>query len=107
MALHFFLLLSSLIAAIAIILVLYSFNTAVVLATPFVADNSSSQLKSQSFWTKGADMPTPRTDFTGAALNGSVYIIGGFDSKGTTKDTVEFMIQKQTSGILPLHYPMH
>ena len=35
-------------------------------------------------------MPTPRTDFTGAALNGSVYIIGGFDRKGTTKDTVEF-----------------
>ena len=34
-------------------------------------------------------MPTPRTDFTGAVLNGSVYVIGGFDSEGATKDTVE------------------
>jgi hypothetical protein len=63
MAFQFFLLLSYLIAAI--ILVLYSLNIAVVLATPLV----SSQLeKSPSFWTNGADMPTPRTDFTGAAL---------------------------------------
>ena len=87
MASHFFLLLSSLIAAIAIIPVLYSINISVLLTTPLVA----SQLeKSPSFWTTGADMPTPRTDFTAAALNGSIYIIGGFDSQGTTKDTVEF-----------------
>lgn len=86
MASHFLLLLSSLIAAIAIIPVLYSFNIAVLPTTPLVA----SQLqKSSSFWTTGADMPTPRTDFTGAVLNGSVYVIGGFDSEGATKDTVE------------------
>jgi hypothetical protein len=108
MAVHFFLLLSSLMTTIAIILVLYSFNIAIVLAMPFISDSSSSQSeKIQSFWTMGADMPTPRTDFTGATLNGSVYIIGGFDSKGSTKDTVEFYNPKTNTWDTPLHYPIH
>jgi N-acetylneuraminic acid mutarotase len=41
-------------------------------------------------WSRGADMPTPRTDFAGASLNGKIYIIGGFDNSGKTSDKVEF-----------------
>jgi N-acetylneuraminic acid mutarotase len=48
------------------------------------SDNSS------SFWLRGTNMPTPRTDFTGASLNEKIYVIGGFDSKGKTIDTVEY-----------------
>ena len=103
MASHFFLLLSSLIATIAIISVLYSFNIAVLPTTPLVA----SQLeKSPSFWTTGADMPTPRTDFTGAALNGSITSLEDLIAKAQQKIPQNFIIQKQTNGILPLHYQM-
>lgn len=66
----FLFLLLSLSLIVAIILVLYSFSVAAVLATLFIADNASSLLqKSLSFWTTGADMPMPRTDFTGAAVH--------------------------------------
>jgi hypothetical protein len=33
-------------------------------------------------WTTGAPLPTPRSEIAGAALNGKVYIIGGFDENG-------------------------
>jgi len=35
-------------------------------------------------------MITPRTDFTGTSLNDKIYIIGGFNNKGKTLDTVEY-----------------
>jgi hypothetical protein len=50
----------------------------------------SSSVNSSSMWTTGATMPTPRTDFTGSSLNEKIYIIGGFNNKGKTLDTVEF-----------------
>jgi N-acetylneuraminic acid mutarotase len=51
---------------------------------------TSASEKSSSMWFRGANMPTPRTDFTGAVLNGKVYIIGGFNNEGKTTDIVEF-----------------
>ena len=48
-------------------------------------DNSSIS----SPWTTGTPMPTPRSEIAGAALNGKVYIIGGFDESGQITTTVE------------------
>jgi N-acetylneuraminic acid mutarotase len=34
-------------------------------------------------------MPTPRSEIAGVALNGKIYIIGGFDENGLSTTTVE------------------
>jgi Kelch motif len=52
--------------------------------------NTSSVSISSPVWTVGANMTTPRTDFTGTALNQNVYIIGEFTKDGNTTDIVEF-----------------
>jgi len=39
--------------------------------------------------TTGAPLPTPRSEIAGAALNGKVYIIGGFDESNQSTTTVE------------------
>src|ERR671915_52539 len=44
---------------------------------------------SQSSWTTGAPLPTPRSEIAGAALNGKIYIIGGFDGTGQATTSVE------------------
>jgi hypothetical protein len=43
----------------------------------------------QSPWTTGAPLPTPRSEIAGAALNGKIYIIGGFDVTGQATTSVE------------------
>jgi N-acetylneuraminic acid mutarotase len=59
-------------------------------------------------WTTGANMITPRTDFTGASLNGKIYIIGGFNNKGKTMNTVEYYDPKtdRWSTASPLPEPL-
>lgn len=52
--------------------------------------NISSSAEPSYIWGRGANLPTPRTDFTGTSLNEKVYIIGGFDNKGKNTDKVEF-----------------
>ena len=37
----------------------------------------------------GQPLPTPRSEIAGAALNGKVYIIGGFDESKQSTTTVE------------------
>src|ERR687898_927983 len=53
------------------------------------AQGGSSQSVTSSPWTTGAPIPTPRSEIAGAALNGKVYIIGGFDETGQSTTTVE------------------
>ena len=62
-------------------------NDTVLLASP---STDSSFIKSSSTWTTGANMITPRTDFTGAALNEKIYVIGGLNNEGKTMSTVEY-----------------
>ncbi len=40
-------------------------------------------------WTKLDPMPTERTEVTAATVGSSIYVVGGFDSKGDTVDKVE------------------
>ncbi len=55
-------------------------------------------------------MPTERTEVTAAALGGSIYVIGGFDSNGNTLDTVEAYETRSNAWLkakelpLPLHH---
>ena len=58
---------------------------------------SSPMDNSSSVWVRGANMPTPRTDFTGTVLDDKVYIIGGLNRNGTSLDAVEFYDPKTDS----------
>lgn len=40
-------------------------------------------------WSTGAPMPTARTEVTGATLDGTIYVVGGFISNGTHVALVE------------------
>lgn len=40
-------------------------------------------------WTEGAAMPTPRTEVTSAALDGEIYVVGGFVASGQHTGIVE------------------
>jgi N-acetylneuraminic acid mutarotase len=71
------------------IVILCSFGTA-VLASSMIDSITSASENSSSMWFRGANMPTPRTDFTGAVLNDKFYVIGGFNNEGKTTDIVEF-----------------
>jgi len=57
---------------------------------PAFSLTDSSSIQSSERWTTGQNMITPRTDFTGTSLNDKIYIIGGFNNKGKTLDTVEY-----------------
>ncbi len=64
----------------------------------------------ESFWTAGALMPTPRTEVTAAVLNGDIYVIGGFDEFGQVTDIVEvYNIANNTwsKAAAPLPVPLH
>jgi N-acetylneuraminic acid mutarotase len=63
-----------------------------------------------SFWTSGAPMPTPRTEVTAAVLNNDIYVIGGFDESGQVTDIVEvYNIANNTwtTATAPLPEPLH
>src|SRR5919106_2373468 len=63
----------------------------------------------ESFWTDGAPMPTPRTEVTAAVLRNDIYVIGGFDESGQVTDIVEvYNIANNTwSKASPLPEPLH
>lgn len=54
-----------------------------------LAVHASSSSSTDSFWTTGASMPTARSEIAGAALNGKIYIVGGFNETGRSSSTVE------------------
>jgi N-acetylneuraminic acid mutarotase len=62
----------------------------------------------QSDWMKGPSMPVARSDGTGAALIGKLYIIGGFDNRGQRTAAVEVYdpITDKWSTSAPLPQPL-
>lgn len=63
------------------------------------------------FWSKGAPMPTPRTEVTAVNLGDRIYVIGGFNSDGNPTDIVEaydirnnIWMTNVTSLPIPLHH---
>lgn len=65
------------------------FSTSVCTNYDAYAQTEGSQSGISSPWTSGAPLPTPRSEIAGAALNGKIYIIGGFDESGQSTPTVE------------------
>jgi N-acetylneuraminic acid mutarotase len=63
----------------------------------------------ESFWTAGAPMPTPRTEVTAAVLRDDIYVIGGFDESSQVSDIVEvYNITNNTwTKATPLPEPLH
>jgi N-acetylneuraminic acid mutarotase len=53
------------------------------------AQGGSTLSEISSPWTNGAPLPSPRSEIAGAALNGKIYIIGGFGRSGQSTTTVE------------------
>ena len=65
------------------------FLTSVCTNCDAYAKTEGNQFGISSPWTSGAPLPTPRSEIAGAALNGKIYIIGGFDETGKSTTTVE------------------
>src|ERR687892_77747 len=64
----------------------------------------------ESFWTDGALMPTPRTEVTAAVLEDDIYVIGGFDEFGQVTGIVEvYNIANNawSKAAAPLPVPLH
>ena len=45
---------------------------------PSLAITPSLSLAEEGKWTKKADMPTPRSDFSTSVVKGRIYAIGGY-----------------------------
>lgn len=85
--------LTYLIYSIILVTIIANFIQCLLASVTVFASNlltESTLIQLSPMWTKGADMITPRTDFTGAALNEKIYIIGGFNREGKTVNTVEY-----------------
>jgi N-acetylneuraminic acid mutarotase len=65
----------------------------------------------KSFWTKAADIPTPRTEVSATSLGDAIYVIGGFDAYGHPTDIVEIYSVKNNTwkrtAAAPLPNPLH
>ena len=75
-----------------------------------MAQTATTTTATESFWTDGAPMPTPRTEVTAAVLRNDIYVIGGFDESGQVTDIVEvYNIANNTwsKAAAPLPVPLH
>jgi N-acetylneuraminic acid mutarotase len=75
-----------------------------------MAQTAATTTTTESFWTAGAPMPTPRTEVTAAVLEDDIYVIGGFDEFGQVTDIVEvYNIANNTwsKAAAPLPEPLH
>ena len=78
-----------------------------ILPIPIAQTISSTTI--EPFWTKGAPMPTPRTEVAATFLADNIYVIGGFDESGQVTDIVEvYNINNDSwAKIAPLPEPLH
>jgi N-acetylneuraminic acid mutarotase len=64
----------------------------------------------ESYWVRGIDMPTPRTEVTSTNIGESIYVIGGFTPDEEITDMVEMFNSTSKSwnqDISPLPIPLH
>jgi len=90
------------------IFIIIEYNVTSSITSPAFSLNNSSATTSSNAWTIGANLPTPRSEFAGTSINEKIYIIGGFNNKGKTSDTVEFYDTKTNvwSSASPLPIPL-
>jgi N-acetylneuraminic acid mutarotase len=97
-----------LISALTVIRITISF----LLIIAFVLPTSMAQTTTattESLWTAGASMLTPRTEVTAAVLRDDTYVLGGFNESGQVTDIVEvYDIANNTwTKAAPLPEPLH
>lgn len=87
----------------------FLFLLIVVFVFPISMAQRTTTATSESFWTAGAPMPTPRTEITAAVLKDNIYVIGGFDESSQVTDIVEvYNIANNTwNKAAPLPEPLH
>jgi N-acetylneuraminic acid mutarotase len=62
----------------------------------------------ESSWSIGKSMPTPRTEVTSTIIGDNIYVIGGLDKSGKVLDTVEvYNINDTWKTVAPLPQPLH
>jgi N-acetylneuraminic acid mutarotase len=92
------------IAVLFILIVVFAFPITMAQTTTTITATT------ESFWTAGAPMPTPRTEVTAAVLNNDIYVIGGFDESGQVTDIVEVYTSANntwSTAAAPLPEPLH
>jgi N-acetylneuraminic acid mutarotase len=68
-----------------------------------------SEVSEKPHWYTGRNMPTPRTEVTGSLIGQNIYVIGGFDSKGTPLNVVEVynVLNDSWKKVSPLPQALH
>jgi N-acetylneuraminic acid mutarotase len=97
-----------LISALTVIRITILFLLLVAFVLP-ISVAQTTTATTESFWTAGAPMSTPRTEVTAAVIKGDIYVIGGFDESGQVTDIVEvYDIANNTwTKAAPLPEPLH
>src|SRR5918998_4280131 len=103
------LLISSALTIVGIAVVLFGLVIVFDFPISLAQTTTNTTATTESFWTAGAPMPTPRTEVTAAVLEEDIYVIGGFDEFGQVTDIVEvYNIANNTwSTSVPLPEPLH
>ena len=78
---------SSIISSLSIIIIIF-IAVSIYSVHPLLSQQSP-PANSNSTWMTGASIPTARSEIAGAALDGKIYIVGGFDNSGRSSDSVE------------------
>ena len=76
-------------ALILVSLVFSSFNIFSIQIFPSTVIVLGASSSTNSFWTTGTNMPTPRSEIGVASLNGKIYVVGGQDVHAKKLDVVE------------------
>src|SRR5215510_4231464 len=76
----------SLISTLLVLIMLFVMSPDIV--KPLFSQQPSSTI-SNSSWMIGSSLPTARSEIAGAALDGRIYVIGGFDNSGSSRNSVE------------------
>ena len=93
-----------LISTLAVVRIAVLFLLIIVFVFPkSMAQTTTTTATTESFWTSGAPMPTPRTEVTAAVLEDDIYVIGGFDesppmASNHDGQTMESMDMNNNSG---------
>src|SRR5215217_7323533 len=96
-----------LISTLTVVRIAVLFLLIIVFVFPISTAQRTSTATTESFWTAGAPMPTPRTEVTAAVLKDDIYVIGGFDESSQVTDIVEVIILQITPGLRQPHYQNH
>jgi hypothetical protein len=75
---------------------------------PFAPLLMTQMASAESYWTKGAAMPTARSEITSAVLNGKICDVGGFVNSHSTNSIVEVYdpVTDKWAKVAPLPQPL-